>query len=524
MTLRTQSRFARCWWVLVVAACLLSRGSAVRGADAVSIAELMNAKRKGLWTAYAQSGASMKVEGRYSVFSPTLLRFLNCQDLNFVWYKEDEHFPIETSSVHSRNLEVFGHFEMRSASPVFVVRQFRTLPSDEDSLRERKDSLINSPAAEWYALGKWAAARGAFYGDEALARESQGLYAEALRREEKLLPADDLDGRLALAKKYPQYGQPEDERVQFVQESLTRRWQSLRGAHSTAADLEALSNRINDNLGGCKVPLTGPEEALRDRWSHDPIATYRNAPANERLLLNRMLWIDVRSAYLELWAKERNRDPMQLADRIDREIPEQHFHAEALRGGALDERLADVAHLTRDELLNLADQFQRRGQPEKALAAKRAWVKVKEDRLTKEGRPSDLVQAAHEYQSLLDDNESAARLLLQAAKIAPEMKEVGGQLERLGYKRVNGQWLTAAQAAALPADPVQKAAEAGRYTGMTREQIRKMIGAPDSRTRVVASGRVSEVWIYDQNAKSRVAIHFVGSADGHDVTAVKVVQ
>ena len=161
MTRRTQSRFARCWWVLVVAACLLSRGSVLRGADAVSIAELMNAKRKGLWTAYAQSGASMKVEGRYSVFSPTLLRFLNCQDLNFVWYKEDEHFPIETSSVHSRNLEVFGHFEMRSASPVFVVRQFRTLPSDEDSLRERKDSLINSPAAEWYALGKWAAARGA---------------------------------------------------------------------------------------------------------------------------------------------------------------------------------------------------------------------------------------------------------------------------------------------------------------------------------------------------------------------------
>ena len=89
-------------------------------------------KERGLWTAYAQSGASMKVEGRYSVFSPTLLRFLNCQDLNFVWYKEDEQFPIETSSVHSRNLEVFGHFEMRSASPVFVVRQFRTLPSDEE--------------------------------------------------------------------------------------------------------------------------------------------------------------------------------------------------------------------------------------------------------------------------------------------------------------------------------------------------------------------------------------------------------
>ena len=63
-----------------------------------------------------------------------------------------------------------------------------------------------------------------------------GCYAEALRREERLLPVDDLDGRLALAKKYPQYGQPEDERVwQFVQESLTRRWQSLKAARASSA-------------------------------------------------------------------------------------------------------------------------------------------------------------------------------------------------------------------------------------------------------------------------------------------------
>jgi hypothetical protein len=60
--------------------------------------------------------------------------------------------------------------------------------------------------------------------------------------------------------------------------------------------------------------------------------------------------------------------------------------------------------------------------------------------------------------------------------------------------------------------------------GMTREQIRKSIGVPDSRTRIVASGRLSEVWIYSQDAKSRLAIHFVGSADGHDVTAVRVDQ
>ncbi len=124
----SRSVFARWLWLSLAAACLLSQRNVVRGADAASIAELMNAKKKGLWTAYAQSGTSMKVEGRYSVFSSTLLRFLKCEDLNFVWYKEDEPFPIDTGSVHSRNLEVFGHFELRSGKPVFVVRQFRTLP------------------------------------------------------------------------------------------------------------------------------------------------------------------------------------------------------------------------------------------------------------------------------------------------------------------------------------------------------------------------------------------------------------
>jgi hypothetical protein len=115
-------------------------------------------------------------------------------------------------------------------------------------------------------------------------------------------------------------------------------------------------------------------------------------------------------------------------------------------------------------------------------------------------------------------------LLIEASKNAPDVKEISSQLERLGFKRVNGKWLTAAEVAALPADPIQKAAETGRYNGMTRDQVRKMYGVPDSRTRVVAAGRVSEVWIYDQNAKSRLAIHFVGSADGHDVTAVRLVQ
>src|SRR5262249_54197592 len=159
-------------------------------------------------------------------------------------------------------------------------------------------------------------------------------------------------------------------------------------------------------------------------------------------------WAEVRSAFLAAWAKERNRDALQLADRIDRELPEQHARAESLRSGALDERLADVVRLSRDDLMRLAAQFEERGQPEKALQAKRAWVKAKEQRLSHEGSPNDLMQAAREYLLLLDDKESAARLLKEASQNAPDLKEIDTQLEHLGYRRVNGKWLTAAEIAA----------------------------------------------------------------------------
>jgi hypothetical protein len=510
---------------MAATAVLLSTHAVLQAADAVSIAGLMAAKKKGEWTAYAQSGASMKIEGRYSTFSTSLLRFLKCDDLNFVWYAEDEPFPINPSSLHSRNLEVLGHFEMRGGKPAFVVRRLRPLPSDEDALRDRREALADAAPEQWYALGDWAASRGAFYADQPLIQQSHELYVEGLKREQKLLPEDALDRRLALAKKYTRYGVPDEERLQFIEESLALRWLSLKGGHPSAADLDELCNRIDQNLQGCKAPLTAEDDGLRRRAARDLIGVYRTASATERLRINRALWIDVRTAYWNAWAREHNRDPMQLADRIDREIPELHGQAESLRNGVLEQRLKDVVHLSRDDLLDLAEQFQRRGQPERAREAKRAWVKAKEERLAKTGNPSDLMQAAHEYRALLEDNESAARLLIEASKIAPESKDVAEQLEGLHYKRVNGKWLTAAEVAALPPDPLQKAAEAGRFTGMTREQILKAVGSPpDSRTRVISAGKLSEVWIYDQNSKSRLAIHFVGSADGHDVTAVRVVQ
>jgi hypothetical protein len=68
VTRRQHSRFAQALLVIAGLAIAGASPTAVSAAGAVSIPELMAAKKKGEWSAYAQSGASMKIEGRQAVF------------------------------------------------------------------------------------------------------------------------------------------------------------------------------------------------------------------------------------------------------------------------------------------------------------------------------------------------------------------------------------------------------------------------------------------------------------------------
>jgi hypothetical protein len=113
---------------------------------------------------------------------------------------------------------------------------------------------------------------------------------------------------------------------------------------------------------------------------------------------------------------------------------------------------------------------------------------------------------------------------MEAYERFPEMKEISEQLRRLGYTRAAGRWLTRAEAAALPPDPAKEATEGGPRVGMSRDQIQKMLASrPDSVTRVISAGQLNEVWIYESGG-TRLAVHFLGSIDGHDLKVVKLVQ
>lgn len=510
--------------ISILAAAVWLAGSAVASAaDPTSIAQLV--EQRSNWPGFAASGAPMKIEGRYAIFSSKLLRFMKCDDLNFVWHDDDQPYPIDLSQLRSRTIEVYGRFVLQLDKPLFRVERVRELPSDAETLRARKFGLVEAPAAAWYALGDWALARGKFYSDFELEGEARRLYSEAIQRELAPLPDDALEAKLALSQKFRNYGLGDQDRIAFLFEAFSRRWLALQKAKFSAGDLEQLTDRMSESLRGCRTPDDAPRPALADRFRKDPIGLYREAGPGPRLKLNRMLYSEIRLAYVRALGRQKNLDGLQLADAIDREVPEQHAEADKLRERTLDERLAAAATLSRSDVLKLAERFTERGQPQKALQAKRAWVSAGDERLRKEGRPDDLIQAAHEHQSLLDDNDGAANLLIEAYARAPEMKEISEQLERLGWKRAGGQWLTRAQAAALPRDPAQQAADEGRLVGMNRDQVLKaLVSRPDSVTRVITAGQLNEVWIYNQNADSRLAVHFLGSVDGHDLKVVKLVQ
>lgn len=521
---RSNRAGARAAFILACAAALaLAHTTAARAADAVSVEKLMEEKSQ--WPSLAASGLPMKIEGRYLIFSSNLMRFMKCEDLNFVWHDDEQPFPVDVSSLHSRTIEVFGRFALRSEKPVFRVERVREIPSDVETLRTRKRGLIDSPAAAWYALGDWALGRGTFYDDFELKTEARQLFAEGIQRERKTLSDDALDAKLALSKKFRKYGLPDQDRLAFIHEAFASRWLSIKEAHASAGDLEPLTDQMSENLHGCRTPLDQRAGALAERYQHNPIGFYRDSSAATRLRLNRILYSDIRYAFLQAWARQKSLDGLQVADRIDREVPEFHAQAEKIRDQTLGERLAAASTLSRRDVLKLAEIFTQRGQLDKALQAKSAWVLAGDERLRNEGRPDDLIQAAHEHQSMLDDNDGAVKLLIEAYEKSPEMKDISEQLRRLGWTRVNGKWMTLAQAAALPPDPSKQAADAGQIVGMSRDQVRKtMSSRPDSVTRVISAGRLNEIWIYNQNAGSRIAIHFLGSADGHDLKVVRLVQ
>ncbi|MGE3314852.1 MAG: hypothetical protein AB7O26_07005 [Planctomycetaceae bacterium] len=473
---------------------------------------------KAQWPSYASANTSMTIEGRFSSIAGKQMRFRNC---DLVLQSHDGRTLIRPSR-DAENVEVYGRFGLVNTRPVFLIERLNEKPNDKETVLGRKRALREASPQEWYELGKWAAGRGAFYSDSELQVQAREANAEGLERERKALPADAVEPLVELSKKVSELGLPDSIRGDLIHESYQRRYLAV--AKNDSAALLELSEEFAAEFDGAKVPLNPPQPNLVADYLKNPLDVYRSADAASRLRLHRILYVEILRQSIMSRTLPEGANGYQIAEEIDQQIPEDHAVAESLREREIAYRFKRIETATRQDALELSEELNRRKQPEKSRQVLEVWLKARTDRLRTEG-PTGLIQAAEEYETLLKDKKTALALLVEAYELDSKSEAIAKRLTQHGYVLKGGRWLSKADSDAVPEDPVQMALREGRVVaGMTAEQVRKALGAPESLARAATSGEVNEIWTYANSSKLHLVIHLQRRGRTGEFKAVSVTQ
>lgn len=448
------------------------------------------------WDSFGQT--RLRVEGRYSALSGGLLKFKNC-DLQFR-SKRGQKLPRPTGA--DKTVEVTGYLTRENGKRAFIVLSLKRLDSDLNTFKKRKTALRGKDPVEWYKLAEWAAGRSKFYDDEELAAKAVSALERAIDAERRTIPANDGDALYKLAVKAKDLGVSTDLELELMHVAYRVQWKQAKTPD--AKTLWNLAEQITKDLSGSEKPLEPPQPKLSERYAFDPVDVYRQADLPTRKKLNRVFYGEVALAAILKNASADGSNGFAVAADIDKHLPERHELAETYRDNELKYKLADVGTLKKSQAVELAGQFRKRKQPKLAKQTFQDWLTAKKQRLRKDDG-AGLMQLAEEYHNLLEDDERAGKLLLEAAALSPNSPEITERLQKLGYEKKNGRWLSARVAKSTPFDA---AAEALR-NGMTPAQVRSIMGgAPTFIAKSASSRHISEVWIYGERNTSRHAIHF----------------
>jgi hypothetical protein len=503
--------FERVHWrgavpALAVAYVLLCAGLEAEGAVRLFSVQEFNAESDKVL------GAEIRVEGRVAVIDPRELRFRNC-DMRFI---VQQALPVFTSRLP--NVEVTGQVVREQGRLVFHVRSLREVSGDMDVFYQKRREVRRAESPEkWYELGIWAERRGEFYKDQSLLGAASEAFHHGLSLEHRTA-RDSPAGLRKLLDRDRGFALPDEFRQQVLHEIYVVQWRSRRGEAGEA--LQELAEGMARELPGAAEPAEVVDVAERKRYLDDPLAVYEAADADTRRRLNRLLYADVLVRLLRAQLAKDGGNGFEVADKLDKLVPEEHALAESLRDKALAARSAEVGTLSRSEVLALADKYRARSQTKQAADVIESWLTLRRRRLD----PNDVegfLQNADEYRTLLDRPDAAARMLIELHKRHPEATEIVERLQKAGYRQHDGQWLTAEQFAARPEGQIEKAIREGRVeTGMTAGQVRRALGEPLSLSRALTAGEVTEIWGYGRPGSSRLIVRLVRTRRQQEATVV----
>jgi hypothetical protein len=459
-----------------------------------------------------------RIEGRISSIAPNLLKLQKCSQIFRPAKGKTFGKPPSKRGV----VELFGRLQVVDRKRVIVVSSIRFLDDDSAMYELKRKALRRNMPDDWYRLARWAGRRAEFYDDDQLRKQTIEANRHGVELQRKQLTDINPATLLALAKRATDLRLPDGIRQQYVHQAHRTTWDRLQ--KTKRPDMTLLLTALKTQLPGVTERLPTPQPELEKTYRANPLGVYRQADEKARRKLHRIFYSDVLLASILQTAESDGSSGFDIADRIDKQLPEQHNLAERHRERELKDRLAHVDRLTRQEMLDLADRFRRRKQPEAAGKAVETWLEATETQLRKEG-PIGLMNAAEEYIDLLEDREKGVALLKEAYKLSPESERIAERLMQLEYRLVDGKWIPAGQVKERPLDPIQKAIREGRVIeGMTATQVRSTLGTATSVTRIATAGQISELWIFGERNATRITVHLLRRTPRSPLTAVRVAQ
>ncbi len=456
-------------------------------------------------------GESLRIEGRYSSFSPSSMRFQKC-DLAF-------QLPSGTPRPlgRSKNLEVTGQLIREQNQLKFQVDSLQARLADLEQIQLSKALLPKNDSAPWYELGKTTTDRAQFYEDELLKLEAEKLLVEGIRIERSRQKQPTVTFLSDLSAKAAKLGVPKAIQISLKHESL--RLQLEEGRIIPDFDYAKYLQELESALPGSQVPLTSLQGDVFDAYRKQPQETFAKATTHAQQQLSRLFHLEVLRAQIQSKLATGGSNGDLLAKQYESLAPDDPEYAEELRAAALMFRTKNILTSTRTEVLTVAGQYRDQGDPDMAETALTRWLNHRVEQLDRAGT-SDYLQTALDFESWLKQRERAEEILLSGIKKYPQDAALLALLKRWDFVRNGDQWIAKSDAPMSKPNEIEQAIQTGRVvSGMSRAQVASTLGAPRTVTRIASQKENLLIWNYPD---VKLAVRFRQLRQRNDYVVVNV--
>lgn len=387
--------------------------------------------------------------------------------------------------------------------------------TDEDRFREIEQRIGAADNRAWYKLADRTQRLAEFYDEDALYALARQARVNGFRAEEAALRSTQADELLALAARSAEVGLDAEESRRMRHKALRWQFDRLQEGNATVSQWLELADKISKLLPGAKVPLKPADLEAVNKYRAKPIDAYDLTP-RIRMMADRDLWIEATTRSWLTASEQSNADIAKLASDAKRLVPDRpelsrqllkkwaESEAELLKNWAESETTRAATPPSATQVRRLAETFRiELAEPQREQEVLRLWLDSRRKKLSSKDADGR-VRLAKDFRFYLKDDETAAKLLLQAISIEADLPEAAEELKSLGFIRGPNGWLQSN-------DPSLKA-KSGVISpsmdrllkiDMTPKQVSDILGDPKPEDKIRFTNRgkdgkriVIEQWTY----------------------------